>query len=339
MNTALLTKLDSAVPLGRACAVLGASRATHYRRTKPRQPRPPAPRESPRRLQDHERRAVLDVLHSQEFADQPPAEVHATLLDRGIYLASQRTFHRLLATVGESHERRNQRSPHPEPMPSLTATRPNEVWTWDISKLAGPIHGIFFALYVILDLYSRFVVRWMVAERESKALAGQLVTDACTELDIAPGFLTLHSDRGSPMKGIAGLLGVLGVHQSFGRPRVSNDNPFSEALFKTTKYQPDYPRRFGSLQHARAWLAEFFDWYCHHHQHSSLAYFTPADVFLGRVPDLVIRRQQALDAAYLHHPERFVRGRPIVRLPPRTVSINPPDSAIALVPPMVSDPS
>lgn len=332
MSGQLLRELGPGLPVGRACRALDMSRASHYRRSKPRTPRPHAPRESLRRLPDHERQAILEVLHSPEFADQPPTEVYATLLDRGAYLASPRTFYRLLMQAGETRERRHQRPANPQPMPSLTARRPNEVWSWDISKLAGPVAGIFYALYVIIDLYSRFAVRWLLADRESKALAGQLVTDAHTEFNIAEGQLTLHSDRGSPMKGIAGLLGLLGVQTSFSRPRVSNDNPYSEALFKTAKYQPDYPRRFGSREHARAWLAEFFEWYNFRHQHTSLALFTPADVFFGRVPELAVRRQEALDLAYRAHPERFVRGRPLVRLPPRQVSINPPDQAMQLVP-------
>lgn len=331
MNATLLANLEGEVPLVRACDVLGASRASHYRCRKPRMPKPPAPRESLRRLGDHERQAVIEVLHEPGFADQPPAQIHAALLSRGIYLASLRTWHRILASLGEAGERRHQRPPCPAPVPRLTAVGVNQVWTWDITKLAGPTKGIFYALYVMIDLFSRFVVRWLLADRESTILAQRLFDEAYEQHGITPGQLTLHSDRGSPMKGLGQLLGTLGVTGSFSRPRVSNDNAFSESFFKTTKYQPDYPRRFGSFLHARAWLDDLFTWYNHHHHHSSLAFFTPTDVYLGRVNEVAAVRQRALDVAYENHPERFVRGRPLVRLPPDVVSINPLDAEALLL--------
>ena len=316
---------DPAVPIGRVCDALGVSRATLYRNTSP--PLPPQwhPRaRSPRRLSDAERAAVLDALHGSEFADQPPHEVYATLLSRGIYLASIRTMYRLLAERGETQERRNQRRALVHTKPSLTATAPNQVWTWDITKLATTAVGVFLHAYVILDLFSRYVVGWMVAAKESKHLAAQLFAETIARHGIEPG-LTVHADRGSAMKSdtLAQLLATLGVERSFSRPHVSDDNAFSEAQFKTLKYQPDYPGRFLGEVQARGWLGPFFGWHNDEHHHSGLALFTPADVFYGRVEEVAARRQVALDNAYAQHPERFPNGPPIVRRPPTSVAINP----------------
>ncbi|AUX23386.1 integrase [Sorangium cellulosum] len=317
---------DPHVPIAQACEALGVSRATLYRQTRPAPPpAPPRPAPSPRRLSDPERKAVLDVLHSDEFVDQPPPEVYATLLSRGVYLASIRTMYRLLAASGESGERRAQRGPMKHAKPTLTATAPNQIWTWDITKLRGPLPGVFYCLYVVLDLFSRMTVGWLLAERESAELAEQLFAETVARHGVEPGSLTVHADRGSAMRseGLAQLFGSLGVGRSFSRPHVSDDNAFSEAQFKTLKYQPDYPDRFASLTHARAWCQEFFGWYNDLHQHSGLALFTPADVFYGRVEDIAARRQVALDAAYAAHPERFPNGPPVVRRPPASVAINP----------------
>jgi len=308
-----------------ACAALGVSRATLYRATSP--PQPPAIRQrapSPRRLDDKERQAIVDVMHSREFADQPPMEVFATLLSRGVYLASMRTIYRLLAELGESKERRNQRDPHRYVKPSLTATAPNQAWTWDITKLATLQKGVFLHAYVIIDLFSRYVVGWMVAAKECKHLAAQLFADAVARHGIEPG-LTVHSDRGSAMKSdtLAQLFATLGVDRSFSRPHVSDDNPFSEAQFKTLKYQPDYPGRFAGALHARGWLETFFGWHNDDHHHSGLALFTPAEVFFGRVAAVHSVRQATLDAAYAMHPERFPNGAPKAALPPPHVHINP----------------
>lgn len=212
-------------------------------------------------------------------------------------------------------------------MPRLEATAPNQVWTWDISKLATYAPGVFLNLYLVLDLFSRFPVAWMIAERENSALAKQLFAEAITRYRVEPGSIKVHNDRGAPMTSGAfiDLLAQLGAERSLSRPRVSNDNPYSEACFKTVKYQPDYPGRFQDAAHARRWFTEFFEWYANRHRHSGLAFFTPADVFFGRVAGLAETRQVALDAAYETHPERFVRGRPVVRLPPAKVSINPLD--------------
>ncbi|CAN97029.1 transposase [Sorangium cellulosum So ce56] len=306
---------DPHVPIAQACTALGVSRATLYRQTQPAKP-PALPRSapSPRRLSAPERQAVLDVLHSDEFVDQPPPEVYATLLSRGVYLASFRTMYRLLAASGESSERRAQRGPMKHAKPTLTATAPNQIWTWDITKLRGPLPGVFYCLYVVLDLFSRMTVGWLLAERESAELAEQLFAETVARHGVEPGSLTVHADRGSAMRseGLAQLLGSLGVVRSFSRPHVSDDNAFSESQFKTLKYQPDYPDRFASPAHARAWCQEFFGWYNDLHQHSGLALFTPADVFYGRVEDIAARRQVALDTAYAAHPERVVKRSRIV---------------------------
>jgi putative transposase len=324
----LVEQRDPEVPVSAACEALNVSRASLYRSRKP--PAPPTasvPRvraRSPRRLDDAERQAILDTLHLPEFADQPPSEVYATLLGRGTYLASIRTMYRVLAEAGETQERRNQRPPQPHAMPSLTATAPNQVWTWDITKLATLQKGVFLMAYVIIDLFSRFVVGWMVAAKECKHLAAQLFAEAIARHGVTPG-LQVHSDRGSAMKSdtLAQLLDSLGASRSFSRPRVSNDNPYSEAQFKTLKYQPDYPGRFASALHGRAWLQDFFAWHNDHHHHAGLALFTPAEVFYGRVAEVAATRQLALDAAYGAHPERFPNGPPRVSLPPAAVHINP----------------
>lgn len=324
---------EPGVSIVAACAAVGASRATLYRGTRPVPPRAPRQRApNPRRLGDDERQAIVDVMHSSEFVDQPPMEVFAKLLSRGVYLASIRTFYRVLAELGESKERRNQRLPHTYVKPSLTATAPNQVWTWDITKLATLEKGIFLHVYVIIDLFSRYVVGWLVAVKECKHLAAQLFAEAAARHGIEPG-LVVHADRGAAMKSdtLAQLLVSLGIDQSFSRPHVSDDNPFSESGFKTLKYQPDYPGFFAGLLHARAWLSTFFGWHNDEHQHSGLALFTPAEVFFGRVPAVHAVRQAALDAAYGLRPERFPNGAPRAALPPDSVHINPLEAMVVTV--------
>lgn len=324
----LVEERDSEVPVDAACAALTVSRASLYRARRPAPPPSPSvvrvrgPRF--RRLEEVERQAVLDTCHSAEFADQPPTEVYATLLGRGEYVGSIRTIYRVLAEAGEVKDRRNQRTPHTHSIPSLTATAPNRIWTWDITKLATTHKGVFLMAYVIIDLFSRFVVGWMVANKECKHLAAQLFAETIARHGIEPG-LQVHADRGSAMKSdtLAQLLDSLGASRSFSRPRVSNDNPYSEAQFKTLKYQPDYPGRFGSALHGRAWLGDFFSWHNDRHHHAGLALFTPADVFYGRVPEVAATRQATLDAAFRAHPERFPNGPPRVRRPPNAVHINP----------------
>lgn len=323
-----LATVGGAIPLVLACAALGASRATVYRHRAPRfiGPKRRPVRRAPRRLDDDERTRALAVMHSPEFVDQPPTEIYARLLSRGEYIGSVRTMYRLLAEAGETRERRRGHVAHAHDKPSLVATRPNQVWTWDITKVPGCERGAFFYVYVILDLFSRFVVGWLAAERENARLAVHLVAETARRHGIEPGQLTLHSDRGSPMTAgsMTQLLAVLDIDRSLSRPHVSDDNPFVESHFKTGKYQPDYPGRFSSLTHVRAYFGEFFDWYCDEHHHAGLALFTPADVFHGRVDEVAARRQAALDAAYAAHPERFVKGPPQVTRPPTSVAINPP---------------
>lgn len=271
-------------------------------------------------------------MHLPEFVDQPPTEVYAKLLSCGRYLGSIRTFYRVLASCGESKERRIQRTARQYTKPMLSATRANEVWTWDITKLATTEKHVFLHLYVILDLFSRYVVGWMVASRECKHLAAQLFSEALAR-HASDGQLTVHSDRGSSMKSgtLAQLFGTLGVQQSFSRPRVSDDNPFSESQFKTLKYQPDYPGRFASILHARGWLESFFAWHNDDHQHTGLALFTPAEVFFERVAAVHATRQAALDAAFELHPERFPNGAPRAARPPTRVEINPLEANLAAV--------
>ena len=339
----LVEQRDLEVPVDAACHALNVSRASLYRSRAPAPVRPPTIRApNPRRLSDVERQHILDTLHLPEFADQPPAEVYATLLSRGEYLASIRTMYRVLSEVGETKERRNQRAPQRHAIPSLTATAPNQVWTWDITKLATENKGVFLMAYVIIDLFSRFVVGWMVAAKECKHLAAQLFAETIARHGVAPGLL-VHSDRGSSMKSdtLAQLLDTLGASRSFSRPRVSNDNPFSEAQFKTLKYQPDYPGRFASDLHARAWLQDFFAWHNDDHHHAGLALFTPADVFHGRIAAVAALRQAALDAAYHAHPERFPNGQPRALLPPDAVHINPifTEAVVLAVQPAIASPA
>ena len=325
----------------RACQAVGVSRATAYRHLTPSNmtcARPPKP--SPRRLPDHERAAVLAVLDSERFIDQPPREVYGALLSEGTYLCSWRTMYRVLHDRAPIQERRNQRKPRSHAIPRLEATAPNQVWSWDISKLATYARGVFLNLYVVLDMYSRYVVAWMVAAHENSALAKQLFTEAVQRYDIDPGTLTVHQDRGAPMRshGFMELLCDLGVERSYSRPRVSDDNPYSEVLFHTAKYQLDYPGCFRDIEHARAWFAAFFRWYNDSHHHESLALFTPHDVFMGHVQRIAGVRQQALDAAFSRHPERFVAGPPKVKLPPVRVLLNPLDAAPPTMQKVISTP-
>jgi len=317
---------DAAPTLGAAaaCHVLGLSRASLYRgRRPPAVARPrPAP---PRALDAAERHRVLHLLHTR-FVDQAPAQVHATLLDEGTYLCSPRTMYRLLDGAGEIKERRDQvRRPH-YAAPELLATRPNEVWSWDITKLLGPAKWTYFYLYVILDIFSRYVVGWMLAPHESAILAERLIAETCAKQGIQPGQLTLHADRGSPMrsKPVALLLADLGVTKTHSRPHVCDDNPFSEAHFKTLKYCPQFPARFGCLEDGRAFGQTFFHWYNHAHRHSGLGFLTPAVVHAGQAAAAREQRQQVLTAAYTAHPERFVKGRPHPAVLPHAVWINPP---------------
>ncbi len=307
-----------------ACRVLGLSRASLYRGRHPASV--PGPRPTPARaLTDVERQGVLDLLHTR-FVDQAPAQMHATLLDEGTYLCSPRTMYRVLEAAHEIKERRDQVRRPRYAAPELLATRPNEVWSWDITKLMGPAKWTYFYLYVILDIFSRYVVGWMLAPRESAALAEHLIAETCAKHGIRPGQLTLHADRGGAMrsKPVALLLADLGVTKTHSRPQVSNDNPFSEAQFKTLKSCPQFPERFGSIEDGRAFGQVFFPWYNQQHRHSGLGLLTPAVVHFGQAAAVRTQRQQVLAAAYAAHPERFVNGRPHPADLPTAVWINPP---------------
>jgi len=328
-----IVTLAQRVGVRAACAAAGGSQAGYYRRHRA-SPAPVRPagvahrdRLQPRALSDTERQAILQVLHSDRFADLAPAQVWAILLDEGVYLGSRSTFYRLLRAAGETRERRRQAT-HPAAVkPELLATAPNEVYSWDITKLHGPVKWTYYYLYVILDIYSRYAVGWMLATRESAALAEKLIADTCTKQHIDPGQLTLHADRGSSMtsKPVAFLLADLGVTQSHSRPHVSNDNPYSEAQFKTLKYRPDFPARFTSIEAARAHCQQFFTWYNDEHRHSGLGLHTPADVHYGHAEAVREQRAVVLNAAYVAHPERFVKQPPQPPKLPTNSWINPPD--------------
>lgn len=320
-----------------ACAAVGIPRATYYRlQARVSSPEPGVGRETrPRKasfraLPDDEERAVLDVLHEPRFADLAVPQVYATLLDEGRYLCSMRTMYRILDKHGEVRERRNQLRRPRYTKPELLATAPNQVWSWDITKLPGPRKWTYHYLYVLLDIFSRYAVGWMVARQQSAVLARKLWAETVRKYGIQPGQLVGHSDRGGPMtaKSFALLLADLGITQSFSRPHVSDDNPYSEAQFKTVKYNPTYPGRFDLVEDARGWCVPLFDWYNNEHHHSALGWMTPADVHFGRVEVVRAQRARVLDAAYQLHPERFVRQPPVPPAAPQEVWINPPSLAV-----------
>ena len=308
------------------CIALGVCRASYYRSRQPRTYGPRYQMRSPRSLLPVERRAVLDVLHEDRFADLAPAQVYAILLDEKRYLCSERTMYRILAANDEVRERRAQRR-HPRyAAPELLATKPNQLWSWDITKLKGPATWSYFYLYVIMDVFSRCVVGWMIAERESATLAKALIAETCVRHGIEREQLTLHADRGSSMRSklVAQLLADLGVTKTHSRPHVSNDNAFSEAGFKTLKYRPDFPERFGCIEDARAYCVDFFAWYNGEHYHSGIGLNTPNDVHYGRAQQRRDDRELVLAAAHAARPERFVRGVPHAPQLPTAVWINKP---------------
>jgi putative transposase len=312
-----------------ACRAVGRPRSCHYR-WYPKSPPPPKPERvappQPRALSEVERKEVLQVLHDPEHVDEAPATVYAKLLDAGIYLASTSTMYRLLRGEGEVHERRRQATHPPKVRPELLATTPNAVWSWDITKLLGPAKWTWFYLYVILDIYSRYVPGWMLARAERAHLAERLLADTITKQHVDPGQLTIHADRGTSMasKPVAFLLADLGVTKSHSRPRCSNDNPYSEAQFKTLKHRPEFPDRFGSYEDTHAFCTRFFRWYNHEHRHSGIGFHTPADLHHGRAELVRAQRARVLDAAYAAHPERFVRKPPAPPELPTAAWINKP---------------
>ena len=309
-----------------ACEALGVSRSTLYRRRRPVTSKPKRRPRPQRALDTTERERVLSALHCERFVDKAPAQVWATLLDEGIYHCSIRTMYRILSEHGEVRERRNQlRHPNYQ-KPELVAEAPNQVWSWDITKLRGPVKWTYFYLYVILDIFSRYVTGWMLARRESAELARRLISESCLKQNIEADQLTIHADRGSSMrsKSVALLLADLGITKTHSRPYVSNDNPYSESQFKTMKYCPEFPSRFGCLEDGRLFCGGFFDYYNNAHRHSGLGLMTPAAVHYGRADELNAARRQVLLEAHRAHPERFVHGTPQPPVLPRQVWINPP---------------
>ena len=317
------------MPVSTACRSLGLNRSSVYawRRMGPPKPAQRSRKDSvqPKALSAAERKIVLDTMTTDAFKDQPPVAIYHQLLQDGVYLASVSTMHRLLRADKLNGERRHQRAPQHHAVPRLLAHAPNEVWTWDITKLPLTQRGAYLSLYVVMDLFSRYVVAWMLSRKENSSLAQQLMSEAVARYDIAPEQLTLHQDRGSPMTATSFIecLADRKITASHSRPRVSNDNAFSESQFKTAKYQPDYPGKFQSFEQARAWCVDYFDWYNTQHHHSGLAGFTPEQVFTGDHIVVATQKQAALDAMYRTHPERFVAGQPKVAMPPSVVAINP----------------
>ena len=332
-----ITELAIDMGISAACQALWMPRASYYygQCRKASAPAVASPRPSPARaLHPVEREAVLARLHEERFQDRSPAAVYATLLDEGEYHCSIRTMYRLLDEQGEVRERRDQLTHPPYQKPELMATASNQLWSWDITKLLGPAKWTYFFLYVLLDVFSRYVTGWMVAYRESAELAKRLIEESCKKQQIQPGQLTLHADRGTSMrsKPVALLLADLGVTKTHSRPHVSDDNPFSESQFRTLKYRPEFPDRFGCIQDSRAFCQSFFRWYNDEHRHSGIGLLTPATVHYGQAENVLRQRQNVLDVAYQLHPERFVRSAPKPPALPSEVWINKPVSTPETLP-------
>jgi len=320
-------QLAESVSVSAACQALGVPRSSLYRARQPKKARQPRPTPE-RALSQEEKDQVRQVLNSERFQDSAPRQVYATLLDEEEYLCHWRTMYRILDEHGEVRERRNQLQHPVYTKPELLATGPNQLWSWDITKLKGPAKWTYYYLYVVLDVFSRYVVGWMVAQREAANLAQKLIAQSCAKQGIEPSQLTLHADRGPSMrsKSVAQLLADLGVTKTHSRPYTANDNPYSESQFKTMKYRPGFPERFDSLADARSWAREFFRWYNHDHRHSGLGLMTPATVHYDQAEVVRQQRQQVLLAAYDAHPERFVRGVPTLPQLPSEVWINKPQA-------------
>jgi putative transposase len=319
-------ELSKNVGTAAACKSLDMARPTYYRWLGARDEKAASRPAPPRTLSAVERQQVLDVLHTDRFVDKAPAEVYATLLDEGVYHCSVRTMYRVLDEAGEVRERRDQaRHPHYK-APELLATAPNQVWSWDITKLLGPAKWAYFYLYVILDIFSRYVVGWMIASHESSVLAKRLIVETFEKQHVQPGQLTIHADRGASMKSkpVALLLADLGVTKTHSRPHVSDDNPYSESQFKTLKYRPDFPDRFGSIQDARSFCQDFFPWYNCEHRHSGIGLLTPEMVHYGKAETVIGQRRIVLASAFAAYPERFVRGLPVPPPLPEAAWINKP---------------
>lgn len=327
-----LNQLAPEVGLAPACAALNLNRSSVYREDARRRHLAPVPvtrvprPSAPLAFSTNERQQMLEVLNSERFADCSPYFVYATLLDEGRYIGSVRTLYRALEADGQSAERRRQRMHPVYTKPELLATAPNQVWSWDITKLKGPAKWTCFHLYVILDIFSRYVVGWMVAPRETAELAEQLIAETVAKHNIPPHTLTLHADRGSSMrsKPVAALLVDLDVTKTHSRPYVSDDNPYSEAQFKTLKYRPDFPVRFGCIEDARSHCQRFFPWYNQSHCHSGIGYMTPATVHFDQADTVYQARAKTLEIAFLANPKRFKGKCPLPPSLPNAVWINPP---------------
>lgn len=327
MTQSVFVDLRDVINTKMACNLTGRARATHYRRCKPPAPKKGAPRPTPARaLSMQERQRVLDVLHSARFADVSPEQVYPVLLDEGVYLCSVSTMYRLLRQEGEIADRRPQATHPAKKKPELMADRPNAVWSWDVTKLPGTHRREYFDLLVAIDIFSRYVPGWMIVEQSNAEIAKEFLERIVTTHNIAPNTLEIHNDRGPEMtaKTTMQLLSDLNVGHSFSRPHVSNDNPYSEAGFKTLKYCPAFPERFGSIQDARTFCTWFFGQYNHHHRHSGIGFYTPASVHFGTAESVRSQRAATLDAAYAVHPERFVKRPPIPTELPVAAWINKP---------------
>jgi putative transposase len=321
--------LGKEVGVSKACEALGVSRATLYRRRGGTAEQPIAARSSPRSLTEAEESKVRETLYSERFMDQSPHQIYAALLDEDQYLCSVRTMYRILDKDKATKERRNQLRRPNYRKPELLASASNQVWSWDITKLKGPEKWTYYYLYVIVDIYSRYTVGWMLAHREQSELAQTLINRTIEKQNVSMNQLTIHSDRGPSMTshGVADLLSSLGVTRSLSRPHVSNDNPFSESQFKTLKYRPDFPQRFGSYEDGVSHCRRFFEWYNNEHYHSGIGYVTPTSLHYGQADQVIENRQRTLEVAYAAHPQRFVKGVPKPAQLPAAVWINPPLNA------------
>ena len=324
----MATLLRSAMSVSEACSYAGVSRASWYRSRRAPSPRQKASRRSPRRLLEARRAEIRAVLNSERFMDMPPRQIWAALLDKGVYLCHWRTMYRILGEHKEIRERRLQRVHPRHEKPERLASAPNELWTWDITTLRGPAKGVYYKLYVILDVFSRYVVGWTIAPNESAALARDLVAQTCERQGILGKRLVVHSDRGAAMtaRTYVQLLADLAVEGSWSRPYRSNDNPYSEACFRTAKYHHTYEPRFGSLEDARRWARRFFDWYNNEFYHTGIALMRPATLHYGKAQEVLRARERVMQAAYRREPERFVRGMPRLPVPPKEVWINKPEN-------------
>lgn len=307
------------------CEAVAIPRSTYYRRKGDKTEPQKQKKKSPRKLSEQEEENVLATLNSERFCDMAPGEIHATLLDESVYLCSERTMYRILERNKQNLQRRQRNSCIYE-RPELLATQPNQLWSWDITKLKGAKKWTYYYLYKIMDVYSRYVVGWMVAYRESSELAKLLIKQTCIKHGIKKDQLTIHADRGSSMRSVVvgQLLADLGVTKTHSRPHVSNDNPYSESAFKTLKYRPDFPELFGSIEDARLFCRNFFSWYNISHKHSGIAMLTPENVHYNNINEVISQRQKVMDDVYNNYPQRFVKGVPIIKKPDNQVWINKP---------------